>query len=188
VAFLWNRIIKKFKWEELRLVLRQPFVSLSDLVTDSQRLLHCLFPAKNNDSVTIILRGLPGSGKSHFANNVLAPHLGCRSVEIFSADDLFLRGGEYKFDEELLAEAHVDCRERFEKSTAAIRIVDNTNSTLAEYKFYKRKSRQRCVVLEIHGHGPAKRNGHDVPQWIVDRMVRRWETDSEAIRVHNFRS
>eukprot|EP00977_Amphora_coffeiformis_P022551 scaffold11046_cov183-Amphora_coffeaeformis.AAC.3 len=190
-VFLWNKIVKKSEWGALRSTLCQSFVNLSDLSTDAPRLLTGLFLAKNNkepEPVTIILRGLPNSGKSYFVRTMLAPFFSGTTMEVFSADDFFVdTNGRYAFEEARLSEAHAYCRSRFLVSTATVKVVDNTNSTLREYSFYKRKSPQ-SIVLEIHGRGPAEQeNDHGVPPWILQRMKGRWEQDTSAIRVQNFR-
>jgi hypothetical protein len=191
-TFLWHKIIRKGKWNSLRKLLNQTFVSISELCTDTQRILPLVLPIGELEAITIILRGLPSSGKSYFANHILVPYLApiidTENIAIFSADDFFVQeNGVYLFDESLLSLAHADCRKRFVDSAAVIKIVDNTNSTLQEYMFYKRKSSKVCV-FEIHAHGHTKQNSHNVPVWKVNRMRHRWETDPDAIHIQMFHS
>jgi len=51
----------------------------------------------------ILLRGLPGSGKSTFANLICNQHV--------EADMFFIEEGEYKFNASKLKEAHEWCRD-----------------------------------------------------------------------------
>lgn len=54
-----------------------------------------------------LVRGLPGSGKTTYAKNVLKAEIICE------ADDYFMRNGVYKFDPDQLADAHNACFNKF---------------------------------------------------------------------------
>ncbi len=61
--------------------------------------------------LAIIMRGLPGSGKSHWveqfvANLPLEQALRVRQGGIFSTDSFFYEGEEYRFDAKKLSEYH----------------------------------------------------------------------------------
>ena len=58
--------------------------------------------------ILYIVRGIPGSGKSTFANS-----LGC---PVFEADMYFMKDGEYKFEADKLKLAHNWCKLRVEHS------------------------------------------------------------------------
>lgn len=58
--------------------------------------------------ILYIVRGIPGSGKSTFANS-----LGC---PVFEADMYFMKDGEYKFEVDKLKLAHNWCKLRVEHS------------------------------------------------------------------------
>lgn len=122
----------------------------------------------------MILRGISGSGKSHFAEECLEK-LG--SV-VVSADFFFLSpSGKYTFDVSKLAEAHADCLRRFIRfcdearegwSPALTLVVDNTNLTAIEIAPYYQ-------IALAYGHEPEivefdcdpriafARNCHKVP-------------------------
>ena len=76
----------------------------------------------------IILRGLPGSGKSTIARELETTFPGAVTC---SADQFFLsESGEYNFDASLLGEAHKWCQARAEETCREgtnILVVDNTN-------------------------------------------------------------
>ena len=83
----------------------------------------------------VVVRGLPGSGKSTFANGFRERFLGLfkdRSIQICSADDSMvdLETGEYKFEPERLPEVHAACfesaKEAMDKGINFV-IIDNTN-------------------------------------------------------------
>ncbi len=66
----------------------------------------------------ILLRGLPGSGKSTFANFIWNDYAVCEADKFFYDKD-----GNYKFDATKLSEAHRWCREQVET-----RMKDNQNN------------------------------------------------------------
>jgi predicted kinase len=81
----------------------------------------------------VILRGLPGSGKSSVARVMVSQF---NSVTVVSADDYFMKDDVYSFDGSKLKEAHKQCQEQFIASKNQIIVVDNTNVSPHEYKFY----------------------------------------------------
>ena len=80
----------------------------------------------------IILRGVPGAGKSTLAQQIIADARtkGEKAVA-FSPDDYFTTPtGEFRFDSAQLPQAHVSCFRRFLKflqGGAGIAIIDNAN-------------------------------------------------------------
>jgi len=90
----------------------------------------------------IILRGLPGSGKSTFAIELLKEH-GINSEldkYICCTDDFFYNDGIYKFIPQKLSEYHSKNLCKFIhrlKSNLPIVICDNTNIKKWEYKAYE---------------------------------------------------
>ncbi|KAE8977429.1 hypothetical protein PR003_g26864 [Phytophthora rubi] len=92
----------------------------------------------------LIMRGLPESGKSAFAQEVAryTDQVGLHTL-ICSADNFFQRGGGYVFDRSRLHEAHetcyTQCREALERDLdrgVDIVIVDNTNLREHEFERY----------------------------------------------------
>ena len=78
-----------------------------------------------------VMSGLPGSGKSTWAENARLGATG--PVEVVSADKYFLRDGEYKFEPKLLPDAHAACLRAFtdlvsySPNDRMLVVVDNTN-------------------------------------------------------------
>lgn len=139
----------------------------------------------------IILRGLPGSGKSYLSNCF-------HSAEICSADDYFEINGEYKFDQTMLNHAHACCYnicvEYLHKKCPTV-IIDNTNSTLKEYKKYIEAGNcfeYTIIVLQISAetNDMAKefitRSCHNVPMNEGLKMLNRWETDDNAFVIEPY--
>lgn len=146
----------------------------------------------------VILRGLPGSGKSTYATQRMEGHSGT----ICSADDfpgLYNEAMEIDFTK--LGDAHDACFTRFVKACSraataawlrnfpvsnAVIIVDNTNITLAEMAPYRMFARHQGLAVEfVTAVGPcddiytpgflAARNIHNVPAESIARMRDRWE-------------
>ena len=96
----------------------------------------------------IILRGLPGSGKDHWVRQRAAarPLTGYLERVVCSADDYFVRNGDYQYDPKKLAQAHEACkglcvRTMLEVSTRNYArseiIINNTNTERWEYEVYE---------------------------------------------------
>uniref|UniRef100_A0A8B9EYC1 NEDD4 binding protein 2 n=1 Tax=Amazona collaria TaxID=241587 RepID=A0A8B9EYC1_9PSIT len=86
--------------------------------------------------VLVLLRGVPGSGKSYLARTLLEDNPG---GVILSTDDYFYKHGQYQFDPNCLGEAHdwnrKRAKEAFEMRISPI-IIDNTNIQAWEMKPY----------------------------------------------------
>lgn len=151
----------------------------------------------NQKKVLIIMRGLPGSGKSTRAKSLAT------GGEIHSTDNFFMKGGKYVYRPELISQAH----EWNEKAAIAAMIqgvspvvIDNTNIKrrfvepyvkvarqlgyeiqVAEpdspwwKKYFKRDmtpSDKTKLVKELMAHG-----SHDVPESSIMKMLDQWEHD-----------
>jgi predicted kinase len=86
--------------------------------------------------VMFMMRGLPGSGKSTLVRaitNSYPSHVVC------SADDYFIKDGQYAFDAAGLSDAHSACQDKAKDACNAdvgAVVVDNTNVRRWEMKFY----------------------------------------------------
>lgn len=123
----------------------------------------------------IILRGLPGSGKSSFAHQI--------GAWIVSEDEFFTKNGEYKFDKTMLVHAHGFCFVKFcdyiDQNRPDI-CVDNTNTTKKEYQRYVDYAKDHgynvtilTVETDLTDEELAKRNVHGVPIETIKRMRER---------------
>lgn len=132
----------------------------------------------------VIMRGLPGSGKSHCAATLLRRH---RDAVVVSADDYFVgNDGVYRFVGAQIAQAHERCRRNARAAAEAGRtvIVDNTNSREWEYIDYINIAREFGMKIHIMDLGDggmsdeelAARNSHGVPVAAIARMRARWES------------
>jgi predicted kinase len=127
----------------------------------------------------LVLRGLPGSGKTTYAKNL--------NGIICSADDFFCAKGVYLFDRNSLQDAHDYC---YNKVVAAMEqemkliILDNTNTRRSEYSRYVEAAKEHGYFVEEKIIGEvsigvcatyAFRNRHGVPLKVIQNMARRFE-------------
>ena len=120
----------------------------------------------------ILLRGLPGSGKSTFAEVI-----GGFRCE---ADMFFMEGGEYKFDVTRIEKAHRWCKEQCESFMVREKpkvIVSNTFTQEWEMEAYYELAKQygykvTSVIVE-NRHGGV--NKHGVPADKLEQMKNRFE-------------
>lgn len=127
----------------------------------------------------IILRGLPGAGKSHWAKKNRTDQ-----TEIVSADRYFIsQDGSYQFNPAKLGEAHQACFRNFLqwlRVGVGCIIVDNTNISELEIAPY-------YLAAETYGYGvkilnfpcdvetAVSRNIHGVSRGPIEKMVERSE-------------
>lgn len=125
----------------------------------------------------ILLRGLPGSGKTTVAELLTA-----NSGVMLAADDYFTNNftGEYNFDPRKLYAAHSECWSRCEtcmRNTVELIVVHNTFTTEKEMQDY-------FDLANIHGYTVhslivENRHGsdsiHDVPEKALQKMETRFD-------------
>lgn len=127
----------------------------------------------------ILVRGLPGSGKSTISEIILQ-HPSNRTPEVLSADDFFINSeGEYVFDVTKLKEAHnycqFRCSERMRQGIVRI-VVANTFTEEWEMETYfnmaeRYNYRVHTIIVE-NRHGSE--NVHGVPDDKLLQMKNRF--------------
>ena len=130
-----------------------------------------------NTSKVILIRGLPGSGKSTIAT-ALTMHSNYNHIE---ADNYFYiaSGGErYEFNEAKLSDAHKWCFTEFKYilDTEADVIVSNTFSRIWELKPYLNECKLRGIYPQIIECIGDFGSIHNVPEEVITRMANRWES------------
>ena len=136
--------------------------------------------ANETQGELILLRGLPGSGKTTLAKIILQ----LRSTdepEVLSADDFFEdKEGDYNFDPTKLKEAHnycqFRCSERMRQQKAKI-VVANTFTQEWEmdeyFKMAERYNYRVHTVIVENRHG--NENIHGVPEDKLQQMKNRFQ-------------
>jgi predicted kinase len=119
----------------------------------------------------ILLRGLPGAGKSTFAKTLGGIHI--------EADHYFMKDGEYKFDASKLKQAHEHCRTSTEgwMMEGYNIVVSNTFTQEWEMDAYyelagKYGYRVYSLIVENRHNGI---NEHGVPADKLEQMKNRFE-------------
>jgi len=123
----------------------------------------------------VLLRGLPGAGKSTFANYIW------ESKAVFEADKYFYDDkGNYKWDGNLLDQAHKWCQEGVENAMIENYgeiVVSNTltmNKDIEPYMELAKKYDYHVVSLIVENrHG--NESEHNVPQESMRKMRSRFE-------------
>lgn len=139
----------------------------------------------------IIMRGLPGGGKSFKANQINEYLIKeGYTVAYCSNDDYpgYYENAEhsYQWSEEKVKKAIKYCEAEFDAAIAAkkdIIIVDNTHITHKSYSYYKEGAERAGYEVSFNVIKPrqedltlyAKRNKHKVHMGILTRMFRSWQ-------------
>lgn len=133
-----------------------------------------------NKKRLIVMRGLPGSGKS-----TKAKQLGENGI-ILSTDDFWDVAGEYKYDKERIAEAHQWNQQRakqFMQHGETLIVIDNTNVNAYEMKPYVQMAQRFGYDIEFaESDAPWKndidqlmeRGTHNVPRETYEEMQAAW--------------
>ncbi len=131
--------------------------------------------------VLVLLRGLPGSGKSSFANLIWSSFVICEADQFFYDAE-----GNYNFDPSKLKEAHKYCRDKVESFMLDNEknpqfypeiIVSNTFTReweMEEYFKLANKYGYKVVSLIIENRHGGK-NVHGVPDSKINEMRNRFE-------------
>lgn len=148
-----------------------------------------------DQKLAIIMRGLPGSGKSYWAKEFVATYQqNASSIQtekqygIFSTDSLFYNMGVYQFNPKLLPKYHQLNLTAFIEAMAdglPLVICDNTNLAYWEFKAYSAAAQALGYEVRIQQIGDpasvkhqqlcAKRNRHGVPFQSIKRMASMFE-------------
>lgn len=138
----------------------------------------------NMRKVCYIMRGIPGSGKSWFANKILedANKYGV-DVVIHSADDYRYFDGVYVFNIYTSMYGHATCQQAATISMregVPIVIIDNTNLYISSIRPYYEAAianGYKVIVLNVVPPTPevaTQRNIHSVPADTIANMYAQW--------------
>jgi len=129
----------------------------------------------------VLLRGLPGSGKSSFAKHMWSDFVICEADQFFYDSE-----GNYNFDPSKLRDAHKYCRDRVETFMSDNEknpqfypeiVVSNTFTREWEmdeyFKLAKKYDYQVVSLIVENRHG--NKNVHGVPDSKIEEMRNRFE-------------
>ena len=122
----------------------------------------------------ILVRGLPGSGKSTIAQK-LAQGVGIH----LETDMYFIEDGEYRFDASKLNVAHAWCQATaFTWLAEGARVVvSNTFTTVKELRPYFELGKEFGILPNVvHAQGHFK-SIHNVPEDVILKMRERFQID-----------
>ena len=135
-----------------------------------------------NGKILTLLRGVPGAGKSTFANFIWTNHVICEADQYFVGED-----GEYRFDGSKLKEAHKWCRDKIEGMMQECErsgylyypeiVVSNTFTQEWEMEEYYKLAEKYgytvfSIIVENRHNG---KNVHSVPDEKLEQMRNRFE-------------
>lgn len=127
----------------------------------------------------MIMRGIPGSGKSTLVEKLKQEH----NPKVHSTDSYHLQNGKYVFQPSRLGEFHKRNQQAFKESLQAgepLVVCDNTNLRHWEYEPYLKAARQAgyrtlVVLVKSDPEQAAGRNLHGVSAEKVHEMYQRME-------------
>ena len=132
-----------------------------------------------------IIRGLPGSGKSSIArelvNEIWNSEIGSFVKDFYSADDYFTDyHGNYDFRPEELPQAHVQCQQNVERAMQRDMVtkvaVANTFTQAWEAEPYFKLAAEHGFSPFVIECQSQYGNIHDVPQESINAMADRWDS------------
>lgn len=121
----------------------------------------------------VIIRGLPGSGKSTIAKS--DPYKGFKH---FEADMYFINDkGEYVFDKAKISKAHKWCQDSCRTALAEgySVVVSNTFCRMWEMIPYLQMAGDLDIPVEVVEAKGEYKNIHDCPKETIGRMKANWE-------------
>ncbi|XP_067643420.1 uncharacterized protein [Eurosta solidaginis] len=147
----------------------------------------------NGAKVMVIMRGVPGSGKTCLAKNLIERYVSLNEQYtihdfIFSSDDFFYKSsGRYKWQGCLLDQAHQFNQQRVKERAQAgwsPIFVDNTNVKLWEMLYYAQVAVQNGYIIELlepktswrkSANKLSQKTKHGVPAEKIQLMLNNFE-------------
>lgn len=120
----------------------------------------------------VIIRGLPGSGKTTIAKTQF-PNFVNYEADMFFIDE----SGNYNFDKTRLQDAHNWCIESARKALGEGKdvVVSNTFTRLYEIQPYVNMAIEFNIPIQVICANGNYKNAHNVPEEFISIMESRWQ-------------
>lgn len=128
----------------------------------------------------ILIRGIPGTGKSTLARFMQGLIPGSMH---FEADMFFMVNGEYRYDRDKISDAHEWCMTRTEQSLKMEHtvIVSNTFVNVKTLKPYFAIAKKFGIVPTVIIANGSFQNEHNVPVDVLARMKSQFQLDTSEL-------
>lgn len=138
------------------------------------------------NTVLYLVRGYPGSGKSHTAKELAKTE----NLVHFEADDFFMFHGRYVFSPDKLAAAHSDCLCKTMRALHAGQSVVVSNTFIDQWEInpYLEAAKLTDSPVFVRESDAEWKDdirlchwycAHDVPRYVLRSMEARWVPTSE---------
>ena len=131
------------------------------------------------DADLILIRGIPGSGKTTYVKNNL------KGYKHYEADQFFEKDGKYNFDATKLREAHNKCYLNTKKSLrdGDKVVVSNTFTRKWELEQYLKLAKNMNKKVKVLRTTKQFKNVHNIPNDKVQEMKDRFEDVDGEVKI-----
>jgi predicted kinase len=120
----------------------------------------------------LIIRGTSGSGKTTLAQYIQSLNFNA-DIRVCTADDFFVRNGQYEFDASKLGQAHGACQAKFRQALedGVDVVVANTSTARKDRDFYADLAKAAGYrVFSIVVENLGTKDVHSVPVETLERQ------------------
>lgn len=134
---------------------------------------------KMNEADLVLIRGIPGSGKTTYVKKNL------KGYKHYEADQYFEKDGKYDFDASKIKDAHSDC---FNKTKASLHdgdkvVVSNTFTKKWEMQRYIKLAKDMNKKVMVLRTTKEFKNTNGVPKEKVQQMKDRFEDVPGEVKI-----
>lgn len=134
---------------------------------------------KVNNAELVLVRGLPGSGKTTYVKKNL------KDYKHYEADQFFMKNGKYEWKQDELGKAHNDC---FNKTKNSLMngdnvVVSNTFTTQKEVNRYTKMATDLGIKYRILRTTKQFENQHNVSSGTLERMKKKMADIAGEVKI-----